>query len=80
MGNLALSEPSNNWSEEGVLFRHCTNAEEADWVWINRNSLMNAANCRRIKLDLEVQEHLLTFEADLESEGSLLLPLVDLRP
>ena len=80
IGNFALSEPSNQKSDEAVLFRHCTNPEEADWVWVNRNSLMSAASCRKIKLNVQVQEHLLTFEADLESEVSLPPLLTDLRP
>jgi len=74
-----MGSTSNNFTEN-VLFRHCTSAEEADWVWVNRNSLMRAASCQKIKVDFQVKEHLLTFEADLESEGSLLLPLTSLRP
>lgn len=72
--------PTSNNSIKDVLFRHCTSAEEADWVWVNRNSLMRAASCQKIKVVVQVQKHLLTFEADLESEESLLLPLTDLRP
>ena len=64
---FAQSGSTSDRSDSETLYRHCANPEEADWVWVNKNALMNAAGCTSIKLDVQVGEHLLTFEGDLES-------------
>ena len=70
---------ADSQSNNQVLYRRCSNPEEADWVWVNKNALMRAASCTSIKLDVQVDEHLLTFEGDLESTECP-LPLSEDQP
>jgi hypothetical protein len=69
--NSAITGSANDFDEQTLLYRYCETPEEADWIWRNKNALMDAAGKKNIELEFKVDQHVLTFEAARQPKESL---------
>lgn len=80
INNSAIPGFTSDSDEQTLLYRYCETPEEADWIWRNKNALMDAAGKKNIELEFKVDQHVLTFEAAREPKESLPPLSTDPRP